>query len=433
MLMSVTQASAMGILQAYEAALQNDPTYLSAVSEKTAGQEYKVLGRSNLLPQLGLSYSSSQNRSDVTAPNFLGQISTSHPNYKSYSGALQLRQPLLNMDGVARYYQGIAQTNYSDAVFSSRSQDLLVRVFGAYVDAQYAEDQLALSVAQRDTYAEQKRVNERMFAKGEGTKTDMLETQAKYDVAEAQLIEANDNVTNARNVLESIVGVKVLSLDALSSDFRVQPMQPAGLDDWREIALSNNAEILAQRQAVESASQEVNKNRAGHLPRLDFVASYAKNKSDTLNTLNQESTSRTVGIQLNVPIYSGGSVSAATRQAVANLEKAKTDLEAKTKQVLVELRRQHSAVQSGSTKIDALTKSLKSAEALVEATRQSIKGGVRINLDLLSAEQQVFSARRDLAQAKYTYLLSYLKLRNAAGTLGENDLRSVAGYFVAGR
>jgi len=210
-------------------------------------------------------------------------------------------------------------------------------------------------------------------------------------------------------------------------------MQPAGLDDWREIALPNNAEILAQRQAVESASQEVNKNRAGHLPRLDFVASYAKNKSDTLNTLNQESTSRTVGIQLNVPIYSGGSVSAATRQAVANLEKAKTDLEAKTKQVLVELRRQHSAVQSGSTKIDALTKSLKSAEALVEATRQSIKGGVRINLDLLSAEQQVFSARRDLAQAKYTYLLSYLKLRNAAGTLGENDLRSVAGYFVAGR
>ena len=351
----------------------------------------------------------------------------------SSSGVVQLRQPIFNLDGIARYYQGVAQTSYSEAVFSGRAQELVVRVVGAYADAQYAEDQLALVTAQRDAYAEQKRVNERMFQKGEGTRTDMLETQAKYDVAEAQVIEAQDNLATARNTLAAIVGADITHLDPMSDDFRIKPMQPAAFDDWKAIALEHNAEIAAQRYGVDAARQEINKSRAGHAPRLDLIASYSKNKSETINTFNQDSTVRSIGAQLSIPIYSGGYVNAASRQAVANHEKAKSDLDAKTNQTLVELRKQYSLVLSSATKIEALVKSVNSASALVEATRQSIKGGVRINLDLLNAQQQLFAARRDLAQARYGYLLSYLKLRNAAGTLGADDLRSVAGYFVAGR
>ena len=433
LLLQTSQASALGLLQAYEAALQNDPTYRAAVHESDAGQEYKALGRSNLLPQVSINYSASKNRTDVTAPNFLGKGSPTHPQYNSSSGVVQLRQPIFNLDGIARYYQGVAQTSYSEAVFSGRAQELVVRVVSAYADAQYAEDQLALVIAQRDAYAEQKRVNERMFQKGEGTRTDMLETQAKYDVAEAQVIEAQDNLATARNTLAAIVGADITHLDPMSDDFRVKPMQPAAFDDWRAIALEHNAEIAAQRYGVDAARQEINKSRAGHAPRLDLIASYSKNKSETINTFNQDSTVRSIGAQLSIPIYSGGYVNAASRQAVANHEKAKSDLDAKTNQTLVELRKQYSLVLSSATKIEALVKSVNSASALVEATRQSIKGGVRINLDLLNAQQQLFAARRDLAQARYGYLLSYLKLRNAAGTLGADDLRSVAGYFVAGR
>jgi outer membrane protein, protease secretion system len=425
-------ASAIGIVEAYEAALQNDPTYRGAVHENEAGKQNINLGRSNLLPNVSVNYTTTHNRADITQPNFLGVATTSHPNYDSDSTSLTLRQPLFNLDALARYRQGRAQTDYSNAVFSARQQDLFIRLVGAYADAQYAEYQLALAQAQRDAYAEQMHVNERMFQKGEGTKTDMLETKAKLDVAEAQLIEAQDNVTVMRNTLASIVGRDVTQLDPLSEDFRVKPMQPPSFDDWKIIALEHNPEIAAQKFAVESAHQEVNKNRAGHAPRIDFIASLSKGKSETLSTLNQDAHTRGVGIQVSMPIFSGGATEASTVQAVANHEKAKDDLDAKTSQVLVELRKQYSQALSSMLKIDALVKSVESASLLVEATRQSIKGGVRINLDLLNAQQQLYTAKRDLAQARYNYLLSYLRLRNAAGTLSAEDLHTVASYFEHG-
>jgi protease secretion system outer membrane protein len=277
------------------------------------------------------------------------------------------------------------------------------------------------------------RVNERMFQKGEGTKTDTLETRAKYDLAEAQVLEARDNLTTARNMLAGIVGQEVTQLEPLADNFQVKPMEPANFDAWKTLALDRNAEIAAQRYAVEASRQEINKSRAGHAPRVDLVAAYSKNTSETITTLNQDATVRSVGVQVTVPLYSGGSVNAATRQSVANHEKAKSDLEAKTNQVLVELRKQYNLLQSSISRIDALVKSVGSSDMLIEATRQSIKGGVRINLDLLNAQQQLYAARRDLAQARYNYLLSYLRLRNAAGTLNADDLGMVAGYFGAGR
>lgn len=421
-------ASAIGLLQAYEAALKNDPTFQSAIHENEAGQENRVLGRAGLLPSASISYSGSRNRSDVTTTNILGE-NTTHPAYTSKGAYLQVKQSLLNVDAFARYKQGIAQSNYSDAVFSNRKQDLVLRLVGAYADAQYAEEQLKLVKAQRDTLAEQKRVNERMFEKGESTKTDVLETQSKYDVAEAQLIEAQDALATARNTLSTLVGMDVTSLDPMVPDFKVQALQPASFEQWRAIALEKNPEIESLRYGVEAASQEVLKARAGHAPRVDLVATLSRTDSETLNTLNQDQKNRSIGVQVNIPLYSGGYVNAASRQAVAGRERAKTDLEAKTNLVLVELRKQFNLVQSGVTRIDANEKSVKSAELLVDATRQSIKGGIRINLDLLNAQQQLFAARRDLAQARYNYLLSYLRLRNAAGTLGGDDLQLVASYF----
>ncbi|HJU70321.1 MAG TPA: TolC family outer membrane protein [Paucimonas sp.] len=433
LLLQAGSASALGLLQAYEAALQNDPTYRSAIHENEAGQQYAALGRASLLPSVSLNYSASHNRADVTQPNIQGKQVTSHPQYQSNNGSLSLRQPLFNPDGVARYRQGVAQTNYSEATFSGRRQDLVLRLTGAYVDAQYAQDQLALAEAQRDAYAEQMRVNQRMFQKGEGTRTDMLETQAKLDVAEAQVIESRDNLSTARNTLAAMVGQEVTYLDPLASGFRVKPMQPTDFDAWKTLALEKNPELSAQRFAVEAAQQEVEKSRAAHAPRIDFIASYSQGKSETINTYNQDTTGRSIGLQMSLPLYSGGYASAASTQAVANRDKAQSDLDTKTGQVLVELRKQYSLVLSSMARIDALVKSVNSSEVLVEATRQSIKGGVRINLDLLNAQQQLYAARRDLAQARYNYLLSSLRLRNAAGTLGEEDLRDTARYFVAAR
>jgi protease secretion system outer membrane protein len=432
LLLPATHGWAMGLMQAYDAALQHDPLYRSAMAENQAGQQYKKLGRASLLPTLQYSYGTSKNKADLTSPNVLGTMSTTHPEYTSVSSSVSVRQTLFNLDALARYRQGIAQTNYSDAQFTSRRQDLMIRLVTTYADANYAQDQLTLYSAQRDAFTEQKSANLQMFDKGEGTRTDMLETQARLDMAEAQVIEAVDNLTTARNTLAAMLGVDVMQLDALVVDFRAMPASLSGFDEWKEIAANNNAELAAGRFAVEAAEQEVSKSRAGHAPRLDLNASYGRNNSDSLTSYKQDSTLRSVGIQLVVPLYSGGYVDALTSQALANRDKARSDLDAATNKVMIELRKQFNAGKSGIARVDALQKSVNSATLLVQATRESVKGGVRVNLDVLNAEQQLVSVKCDLTQARYNYLISFLKLRVAAGILDIDDLQAVARSFTSG-
>lgn len=445
------ETKALSLLQAYEAALANDPAYLAAIQENLAGQQYKVLGRAGLLPNISANYSKNKNRAEIatikhlepvgitsTEPavepdsaKTLASVSPEDRRYSSLSTSIQLRQSLFNLEAWARYRIGISQTQASDAQFIARSQDLILRLASLYSTAKYNEDQLAQAISQRDSYAEQKRANERMLQSGEGTKTEVLEAQAKFDLAEVQVLEAQDDLTHARNSLASMVGKEVTELDSLAPNFVAKPVLPDTFDAWKIIALENNAEIAIQRFLIEAASQEIKKSWAGHTPKLDLIASVSKSNSDTVSTFEQNNYVRSIGLQLSVPIYSGGSVSALTAQAIANYAKAQADSDAKTKQVLLELRKHHSLTVSGVLRIAAAEKSLSSALLLVDATQKSVKGGVRTNLDALNAKHQVFEAKRDLELARYNYLLSTLRLRFYAGTLGANDLKDIASYFIA--
>jgi len=421
-----SNASATGVMEAYQAALKNDPQFRAAVAENQAGQEYKNIGRAGLLPTVQYVYSTSKNNAEQT----IGKV-TSKPEYTAITSSVSLRQPLFSMEAYARFRQGQTQTRQSEAIFVSKSADLIVRLFSAYADAKYAEDQLSLLQAQRDTLQEQMSMNERLFKRGEGTRTEVLETQAKLDVAQAQVIEAEDNVVATRNQLQSMVGDEIKSLDRLSAKFSPLPMALLKFDEWENIARDNNPELLSARHALESAEYEITKNKAGHYPRLDLNASYTRGSSETLQTYAQDSTTRTIGVQLVVPIYSGGYVSAVSNQAVASRDKARSDLDAANKRVINELNKQFNAMNSGIKKMAALEKSVESATLLVDATTKSIKAGVRINVDLLNAKQQLTAAKRDLAQARYTYLISYLRLKAAAGTLIEEDLQLVAANFTS--
>lgn len=444
-------ASALSLIQAYEAALANDPTFLAAIQENKAGQQYKVLGRASLLPNLSASYSKNFNRAEINTLKHLepvgvttsdapvepeslktqANVSPEERKYTSLAASIQLRQAVFNLEAWARYKQGITQTLASDAQFLARSQDLILRLASFYATAKYNEDQLAQAMSQRDAYAEQKRSNERMLQSGEGTKTEVLEVQAKYDLAEVQVLEARDDLAHARNSLASMIGQEVTNLDSLAPNFKAKPVSSITFEAWKVIALERNAEIALQRLIIETARLEINKNWAGHTPKLDFVASVSKNNSDTVSTFEQNNYVRSIGLQLSIPLYSGGSVSAATAQSIANHAKAQADLDAKTKQVLLELRKHHNLALSGVLRIDAAEKSLASALLLVEATQKSVIGGVRTNLDVLNAKHQVFEARRDLHLARFNFLLSTLRLRYFAGTLGADDLKEIATYFVA--
>lgn len=422
-------AGAVTFTEAWQAALKNDATYRMNYYENEYGKEHKHVARAGLLPSLGANYSASRVRADVEGMDPLGLPSVTHPRYISRSAVVQLRQPLLNLEAIARYRQARVQSHVSAAQFEADGSELVLRVAGAYLDALLADDALALARAQRDMYAEQSKVNARLFEKGEGTRTDMLETSAKLDQAEAMVLEAQDTVTANRNALAAVIGMDPGTLQRLNPDFRFAPLSPAGFEEWRAIARANNADLRAFTLAVEAARLDIQKNRAGHAPRIDLVASYSQNDAETINTYTQDTTNRSIGVQVNVPLYSGGQVSALTRQSVASHERAKAELQQQVDRIMLELRKAHSLVVSSVARIEALDKAVTSAQLLTRATEQSIKGGVRINLDLLNAQQQLTGVRRDLAQARYNYLIAILRLRAAAGTLTSADVAQIASYF----
>lgn len=426
LLLQTSGSQAIGLLDAYEAALENDPVYRSAIHENEAGQQEKAIGLSGLLPNLSFTHVRSKNTGNQT----LGPSPRESLNFDSRVTTLSLRQPILNLEAVAGYRQGAAQANSSQARFTGHSQQLIVRLVEAYVETLLAQDRLILAQTQQDTLEERKKVNEQMLQKGEGTITDVLETQSQYALSQAEAIEAQDEYNVARLRLAAIVGNQdIVQLDRLSADFQINALQLVDYESWEELALNRNAELVTQRYAVTSSKEEINRSRSGHMPRLDLVASLSKNDAASFVTANRNANVASIGIEVNVPLYAGGRVNAVTRQSVANRARAEADLNTMTDSVLVELRSQYQLTLSSVKRIESLELAVESARLLVQATEKSIQGGIRINLDLLDAQQQLFSAQGELSQARYNYLLAYLRLKLAAGDLVLDDLQRIATYF----
>ena len=425
-LMCAGPVQALGLLEAYDLAIRNDPTFQAAIEERAAGEENRALGRSALLPTLSWNYNNSRNESEVT------QASTrTDRDYRSYAATLTLQQPLLDYEAYARFRQGAAQALFSDERFRSKSQYLAVRLLGAYSQALLAQERIELSRAQKRAFAERLQLNQRLLKGGEGTRTDVLETQARLSMAVAEEIEAQDNQDAALRELEAMLGqpLEIEQLDPLTPRFAILPLEPQRFESWRELALANNPELASQQHALTSAEYEVERKRAGHLPKLSLYASSRQTSSDSESTYNQKYDTNSVGIQLTVPLFAGGSVSASTRQAARQLSQAQYELDAQTAATLVDLRKQYNLNSSAAAKVRAYEMAVESASALVQATQKSVSAGERVNLDVLDAEQQLFSAKRDLAEARYAYLLARVQLKYYAGLLNEGDLRQVAGYF----
>ncbi|MGF6154756.1 TolC family outer membrane protein [Pseudomonas fluorescens] len=431
-LLVCTNVYAMGPFEVYEQALRNDPIFLGAIKERDAGLENRTIGRAGLLPKLSYNYNKGRNNSRATSLDERRRNQTEDRNYNSYGSTFTLQQPLFDYEAYAAYRKGVAQSLFADENFRGKSQELLVRVLTYYTQALFAQDQIDIAQAKKKAFEQQFQQNEQMFRQGEGTRTDILEAESRYELATAEEIEARDEQDASLRELGALIGTRdidIKDLEPLSESFESFTLQPANFDSWHELALSNNPNLASQRQAVEVARYEVERNRAGHLPRVSAYATARKNESESGNTYNQRYDTNTIGIEISVPLYAGGGVSASTRQASRSMEQAEYDLDSKTRETLIELRRQFSACLSGVSKLRAYQKALTSAEALVVSTRQSILGGERVNLDALNAEQQLYTTRRDLAQARYDYLMAWTKLHYYAGNLREEDLAKVDEAF----
>ena len=369
----------------------------------------------------------------------IGNVSevTRRQQYRSYSSSITLTQPLFDYEAYARYKAGVAQTMMSDERYRSKLLDLAVRVINAYVEVAYSKDQIALAEAQKAAYKEQLTLNDRLMSAGEGTITDVSETQARYSLAEAQVIEARDALDAAQRELEVIIGIPLNQLDELQvlrpGKFKVAPLIPSKFEEWQKIALENNPVLAASRHGVDAAKYDVERNRAGFMPQVQLYASHSENDSSSDNTVNQKYRTDSIGVQVSMPIYSGGGVSASTRQAAARYGQAMYEMDAQTGTTLNDLRKQYNLCISSRAKVAAYELAVQSATTQVTATRQSVLAGQRVNVDVLNAEQQLYSAQRDLASAKYAYIKSWITLLSDSGTLDEKDVMRVAQYFSAAR
>ena len=426
-------ASALGFMEAFRAAQKNDPTFQAAIAENEAGQQNRAMGRAGLLPQISASASRARVRGEreYTAQSQLGSRDVIEPlSYFSTSRTVQVRQSVFNLANIANFRQSRARAEYSTEVFRGKQNDLALRLSTAYFQTLLAQHNIDLAEAKRQAFEQQLKTAEMQYRAGDGTVTDVDEARARRDLSEAQLIESRNQLVVTLRSLQELIGERPTSLAQLKSDFakQVQP-EAETLDAWLDRALENSAEIAAQRRALEVAEREVDKNRAGHFPTVDAYASYGRSQSDSFSSINQEYRTRQLGLQVNIPIFSGGYTNAATTQAIANRERARNELEATVNKTHIEVTKQYSGVVSGLAKVQAMELAVKSSEQALDSTKMGFKAGMRTNVDILNAEEQLYTSRRDLADTKYTYLISRLRLKAAAGVLSEADLGEVDGYF----
>ena len=416
----------MDLLQAYQAAQQQDATILASRAAAQAGRERLPQARSQLLPNVAMSVGRNQNNLVNTTPNSLGQEQTSETHYPSLNRTLTVRQPLFRSYLAAQYRQAEAQVQDAEASLAQDEQNLAVRVSGAYFEAMLTHEQLALVLAQRTAYTTQLDAARKSLAAGSGTRTDVDDAQARLDMNAALEIEARQNVSYTLRQLEMLVNQpvdKLATLDVARLEL-LQP-QPNVLQDWIARAETGNPQLQSLRAQVETSRQEVKKAGSGHYPTLDAVAQWSRSESENILNVASRYTNASVGLQLNIPIFSGGYVNSSVRQALAGQEHAEQALEAGRRDLGVRVYKEFRGVTENIPKVRALELALRSADQLVLSSRKSFQAGSRTVIDVLNAEQQRMVVLRDLAQARYMYLIARIRLLALVGAADDEAVAAI--------
>lgn len=420
----------LDLTAAYNLALQNDATLRAARSAAEARGERVPQARAQLLPSLRASVSRYRNDLDSTTPGLLGQPVTANSDYTSYSRALVLRQPLFRPYQWADLRQAHAEQEEAQQTLLQETQNLAVRVATAYLHALASEEQLALALAQKRAYQTQVDAARRRLGAGAGTRTDIDEAQARLDLALARELEARENVGFTRRQLQQLTGLAngpLVPLD--TARLPLLPPEPADIDGWISRAEQGSHEMRALQAQREAARQEVSKQQAGHLPTLDAVAQRVNSLSDNPTRLGFQYDQKSIGVELNVPLFAGGYVNSRVRQALAELARVEQTMEATRSDLGLRVYKEFRGVIEGVLRVRALEQAVRSSETALQSTRRSYEAGSRTQVDVLNAEEARVSAVLDLANARYAYLLARITLRALAGEADAGTIAETNGWL----
>ncbi|MDD5389735.1 MAG: TolC family outer membrane protein [Gallionellaceae bacterium] len=403
----------------YQLARDNDAVFAAAQEAYKAGLEKLPQGKALLRPTISLS----ANFNHTDAQSSIAAYSKSSDPY-GYS--LSLTQPLYRKQNLETYEQAKLQVLQAEQQLKVAEQDLQLRVAKAYFDVLQAQDVLATARSQKQAYAEQLAQARKSFEVGAATITDTHEAQARYDLTTAQEIAGQNDLEVKKRALEKIVNQEAPTLDLLNEQAKMRLPEPNSMDAWVKQAETDSLAVALGRTAQEAARREVDKQKGGHMPTLDLKASYSDNRGQALGGFSNVATQTgTIGLEFALPLYQGGATSSRVREASANLEKARHELDNARRQATLDARQAYLGVLSGNAQVQALEQALVSSEAQLRSTKLGLEVGVRTRVDVLNAQQQLYTTRKDLAAARYQSLIAGLTLKAAAGGLTEVDLKAL--------
>jgi outer membrane protein len=413
----------------YRSAQSSDAVYAAARASWAAGQEKLPQGRAGLLPSATLSGNTQLNDRDFRPRD--PSAAAFNSRFNSNSVSLSVTQPLYRPQNFAVYEQAKSQVVQSDAVFALSAQDLILRVAQAYFDVLLAQNTVELAAAQLVAIGQQLEQAKRNFEVGTATITDTHDAQARYDLTVSGEIAAKNDLEVKRRALGQIIGRPAPALSTVGPGFRLTDPQPNNMEAWVQEALASNLQIAVSQSALDFAVQEVGRNRAGHLPTVDAFATYSDAASGigTVGITGTDTTTKVIGLQLAIPIYQGGAINSRVREALANEEKARQDLENARRGAEFAARQAFLGVTSGIAQVKALEAALVSSQSSLDSTRLGQEVGVRTQVDVLNAQQLLFQTRRDRAQAVYNYLISLLRLKASVGKLSDEDLAMINAWL----
>jgi outer membrane protein len=417
------------LLEVYKQAQNGDVVYAAARATWNATQEKLPQARSGLLPKVDAQGSTQFNDRNI---NFRDATPDRSDRFNSNSLLLTLTQPVYRRQNLVAYEQGKTQVEQADAVLAQAAQDLITRTAQAYVDVLLARDNVAFSGAQKSAIAEQLAQAKISFKVGTATITDTHEAQARYDLAAAQEIQALSDLEVKQRTLELLIGKAAPALAPLGPGLQLVSPEPAVQEKWVEEARNANPQVRSLESNLTLAQQEIARNRGAHYPILDAFANWRRlgSGSGNLGGPGTDTTNKELGLQLNIPIYQGGLVDSRVREAVANEDKARQDLENARRTAELNARQNYVGVTTGIAQVKAQEAALASSQSALASTRLGREVGVRTQVDVLNAQQQVFTALRDLAKAKYDYIMATLKLKAAVGRLTEQDVVAVNAWLA---
>lgn len=418
--MSTAQAQSLADL--YQAASGYDAAFRAAKSQYEANLARAEQAKSGLLPTVSLSANLSGTNSDVNKP-----VANTNRSFGSQSAAINATQPLYRPANRATAAQGELQATQAKSALVTAEQDLIVRVTQAYFDVLTSQDSLTFVKAQKAAVSEQLAAAKRNFEVGTSTITDSREAQARFDLVVAQEIAAENDLRVKRIALDQLVGTTGNAPKPLAAPVKLPDLLPADVNIWVQQSQDQHPNILASSLAVDIAKLETQKAQAGEKPTIDATASYGLNygSGSASSRLNTESRNATIGIALNYPLFTGYATQNRIKETLSLEDKARNDLDAAKRTIAQATRTAYFGVLSGQGQVKALEAAEASSQSALDANKLGYQVGVRINIDVLNSQSQLFQTKRDLAKARYDVLVGGLRLRQASGTLKAEDLNPV--------